>query len=149
MFLYILYSFYHEVSGRVDQTRKGIFLLYWTQNSVCFERSFGLKRRDENFSSISEKERAHSLALVGRPWPSQFLVAHSRLCPTQSAPPLASRRWEQWNIYSLSLCWYAHVCYRTSDSILTLVIRSSYAQLGCFRRLLPAKGPWKHLVLRS
>lgn len=56
MFLYILYSFYHEVNGRADQTQKGIFLLYWTQNSVCFERSFGLKRCDENFSSISEKE---------------------------------------------------------------------------------------------
>lgn len=83
MFLYILYSFYHEVNGRADQTQKGIFLLYWTQNSVCFERSFGLKRCDENFSSISEKEIAPSLALVDCPWPSRFLVAHSWLFPAQ------------------------------------------------------------------
>lgn len=142
-YFYIFYtvSIMKSTGMRIKPKREYFFMLFWTQNSVCFERSLGLKRCDENFSSDSERE---NLKLAARPqWRIPGCSARSPLLPRNLG--ITNRG----AIYSLSLCWRAHVCYRTPDSILTLVIRSSYSQLVCYRRPLPANSPWKHLVLRS
>lgn len=146
IFIYFVYSFYHEVYGHADQTQKGIFLLCWTQNSVCFERSLGLKRCDEDFSSRFWEGKSScsyacgpSLAITvpGCTFLAVPYTSGSSLGITALGTVPA--------VYSLSLCWRAHICYWTPDSILTLFLSSSYTQWGCYRRLLP----WKHLVLRS
>lgn len=149
---YIFYtvSIMKSVGVRIKPERE-YFLLYRTQNSVCFERSFGLKRCGENFSSVSEKGRAHSPVPVDQPghrssWP--HIPGCGCSLPSQLLPWYHGIRNSGRNIYSLSLCWYAHACYRTSDSILTLVIGSSYAPLktlacrgsletSCAQKLIP------------
>lgn len=77
------------------------------------------------------------------PW---FPVAHSRLFRTQAAPPLESRPYEERSRSQPELPLLCSRLLLKPDSILLLVIRSSYTQLGCYRRPFPERGPWKHLV---
>lgn len=87
MFLYILYSFYHEVSGRADQTRKGIFFAIPDTIQFALKEVLGLKGAVRISAPCPRREELILLYL----WTSLAITVPGRTFPAVAVPyPVSS-----------------------------------------------------------